>query len=119
AFTGVSQVKDMVRTPEGHVYLATDNGLVFRRGSTWSRVDNSSTNLPGNNLTAIGYDQILNELWIGTAASGVAKIVQSSQVLSSRNALADRVLVYPNPITDHLLIEGLPSSLEIISMELL
>jgi ligand-binding sensor domain-containing protein len=118
-FAGVTQVRDLLRASNGKVYLATDNGLVYYDNGNWGRKDNVNSNLPENNLTALGYDEVLNDLWVGTSASGVAKVSQSSLTTSIMSASDAKVSIYPNPVQHELFIQGVPDYLQITAVELL
>lgn len=69
-------VKGIIQATNGDMWFATTNGLSHYNGVSWD-TQNTADGLPTNDLKCV-YQSANGNIWVGTAGSGVCKLVGST-----------------------------------------
>ncbi|MCB9191443.1 MAG: T9SS type A sorting domain-containing protein [Flavobacteriales bacterium] len=89
----------------GHLYFATDGGLLEFDGSSYMVYSAQNSNLPNNNLRSISRDHHGN-LWIGTGNNGVVVFSeQGSLSVADDDHTAEYFRPYPNPTEGSVILD--------------
>lgn len=89
------------------LYIGTDNG-VYVFGDTLSDWTLYADNLPNSIVKELKIRYASNELFAGTYGRGVwrTKLYQTDETIGVHDIIASpRIVVYPNPVNDELMIE--------------
>lgn len=100
----IHTIHDGIQVAPGHLFFATDGGLLEFDGSSYRTFTAQNSDLPSNNLRSLSQDENEN-LWIGTGNDGVALF--SEQDLLSVNQAEDThyFTPYPNPTTGSITLD--------------
>jgi hypothetical protein len=101
----VHTVFDGIQTEPGHLFFATDGGLVEFNASSYQVITAQNSNLPSNNLRCISEDHSGN-LWIGTGSSGLAIFSPEGSLSVTDHSQRIKLFTpYPNPTTENVTLD--------------
>lgn len=93
-----------IQTEPGHVFFATDGGLLEFDGSTIEIFTAQNSDLPNNNLRSISEDANQN-LWLGTGNNGVAIFSEQDLLSVSDNDHPSFFTPFPNPTSGSVTLD--------------
>jgi hypothetical protein len=90
----------------GNIFIGTPMGLAVRINNNWKIYTTANSNLPSSDIAKLAIDS--NDLWIGTAAGGICKIGIDTIITAINNEEPRNKTcsIYPNPVTDQLIVEN-------------
>ena len=100
----VHAVYQGIKVASGHIYFATDGGLVEFDGSTIEIFTAQNSDLPSNNLRSISEDSNQN-LWLGTGNNGVAIFSEQDLLSVSNENKPDFFIPFPSPTSGSLTLD--------------
>jgi len=71
----INSLGDISIDNSGNIWLATmEDGLIKYVNNNWTFYNSENSNLPENEINCITYDNINNQLWIGTQTAGIVSM---------------------------------------------
>lgn len=100
----IHTIHDGIQVGDGHLYFATDGGLVEFEAFNYTVYTLQNSSLQTNNLRCISQDHTGN-LWIGTGNNGVTIFSPEGELSVNENPTVDYFQPYPNPTIDNVILD--------------
>lgn len=94
----IHAIHDGIQVEQGHLYFATDGGLLEFDGSTYRTFTAQNSDLPSNSLYSLSEDPN-GGLWIGTGNNGVVLFSEQDLLSVGQDHKVDYFTPFPNPTT--------------------
>ena len=112
----INSLGDISIDSSGNIWLATmENGIIKYYNNNWIFYNSENSTIPENEINCITYDEINNQLWVGTQTKGIASI--SLENINVLEASYQNIIQINNPnCSANLFIESQKNtSIEIIN----
>jgi streptogramin lyase len=101
----IHTIHEGIQVASGHLYFATDGGLLEFDGSNYQVFSAQNSNLPNNNLRSVSQDHHGN-LWIGTGNNGVVVFSEDGSLsIADNTGAVEYFRPYPNPTNGSLILD--------------
>ena len=102
----INSLGDLIIDNSNNIWLTTiESGLIKYSNNNWTFYNSENSSLPEDEINCIAYDDINNQLWIGTQSSGIASMNLNS-ITISESTLNNLLNIKNRNFQTNLLIES-------------
>lgn len=95
----LGQVRGIARDAGGNLWFATGSGLAMRAaaGGAWTHYDVETSDIPGDDVTAVLVESATGDVWVTVWGSGAARLHLGGGGSGGTEVPAKRIAASPNP----------------------